>query len=58
MGFNSAFKGLKSFILLIGVFIIRQFIDRFTSSVNTCGLYSAVLGLFLGGSGYIVYIPG
>jgi hypothetical protein len=44
---------LKSYILLIGVFITRQFINRVTFSDNTCGLYSAVLGLYLGRSGYI-----
>lgn len=49
---------LSSFTLLIGVFVTRQFIDRITSSDNTCGLYSAVLGLYLGGSGYIMYTPG
>ena len=35
------------------MFITRHFIDRFTSRDNTCGLYSAVIGLYFGGSGYI-----
>jgi hypothetical protein len=43
-------------MLLIGVFITRQFINRVTFSDNTCGFYSAELGLYLGRSGVCVCV--